>query len=461
MYSDVVISAKNLTKTYRIFGHPGDRIKQAFTLGRVKFHREFTALKDVSVEIKRGETIGIIGRNGSGKSTLLQLICGILKPTSGSVTVNGRVSALLELGAGFNPEFTGRENVYFQGALMGFTKAQIDERFDTIAAFADIGEFTDQPVRTYSSGMFVRLAFAVAVHVDPDIIVIDEALAVGDARFQSLCFRRIMDIRDAGGTILFVSHAPDQVIRICSRAVLMDRGEVLASGIPKQIVGQFQKLLYAPIGAQEEIRKQIRVSHTTRPQELVGEQSSNEYPATNESDQFVNDSLSESYDPALKPLSMVAYESHGAFIDRPEVTTLSGRRVNNILSGKTYRYTYTVRFERDARNVRFGMLIKTNTGIELGGASSAPTFANGIPVISRGASVRVEFQFNCMLNPGVYFLNAGVTGEIDGAEAILHRLLDGEIFRVMTHSASMATAIVDFGCKSEIHITDNHDSINS
>ncbi|PKO58767.1 MAG: ABC transporter ATP-binding protein, partial [Betaproteobacteria bacterium HGW-Betaproteobacteria-17] len=205
MSSDIAISVRNLSKTYRIFGHPGDRIKQALTLGRVPFHREFTALKDVSFEIKKGETVGIIGRNGSGKSTLLQLLCGILKPSSGSVTVNGRVSALLELGAGFNPEFTGRENVYFQGALMGFTRRQMEERFDDIAAFADIGEFVDQPVRMYSSGMFVRLAFAVAIHMEPEILVVDEALGVGDAAFQSKCFQRISAIREGGGSILLVT----------------------------------------------------------------------------------------------------------------------------------------------------------------------------------------------------------------------------------------------------------------
>ena len=223
MCSDVAISVRNLTKTYRIFGHPGDRIKQALTLGRVKFHREFTALRDVSFEIKKGETIGIIGRNGSGKSTLLQLICGILKPTSGSVQVNGRVSALLELGAGFNPEFTGRENVYFHGALIGFTRIEMDARFDDIAAFADIGEFIDQPVRTYSSGMFVRLAFAVAASVEPDVMVVDEALSVGDITFQAKCISIFRKFREQGGTIILVSHDINVVKALCSRVIYLKK----------------------------------------------------------------------------------------------------------------------------------------------------------------------------------------------------------------------------------------------
>ncbi|MEK7207092.1 MAG: ABC transporter ATP-binding protein, partial [Pseudomonadota bacterium] len=244
MPSDLAISARNLTKTYRVFGHPGDRIKQALSLGRMKFNREFTALKDVSFDIKKGETVGIIGHNGSGKSTLLQLICGILKPTSGSVKVNGRVSALLELGAGFNPEFTGRENVYFQAALMGFTQAEMAARFDGIAEFADIGEFIDQPVRTYSSGMFLRLAFAVAISVDPDVLVVDEALAVGDARFQAKCFRRFDALKDRGATILLVSHATEQIVRLCEKALLLHEGVLLANGDAGGVSTRYMELLF-------------------------------------------------------------------------------------------------------------------------------------------------------------------------------------------------------------------------
>jgi len=231
MCSDIAISVKNLTKTYRTFGYPTDRIKQMLTLGRMNFHKEFTALQDVSFEIKKGETVGIIGRNGSGKSTLLQLICGILKPTSGEVKVNGRISALLELGSGFNPEFTGRENVYFQGAVMGVAKEEMDARFDEIVTFADIGEFIDQPVRTYSSGMYVRLAFAIAVSVEPDILVVDEALAVGDLAFQRRCFARLKQLMsDKQRIVILVSHDLRQVERFCSRVLYIQRGHLIADG---------------------------------------------------------------------------------------------------------------------------------------------------------------------------------------------------------------------------------------
>jgi ABC-type polysaccharide/polyol phosphate transport system ATPase subunit len=248
MRSDkIVIAARNLAKSFRLFGHPGDRVKQFLSLGLKRYHREFTALGDVSFDIRRGETIGIIGRNGSGKSTLLQLVCGILKPSAGSIEVHGRVSALLELGAGFNPEFTGRENLYFQGAIMGLGKAAMDARLDAITAFADIGEFIDQPVRTYSSGMFVRLAFAVASHVDPDILVVDEALAVGDAAFQQKCFDRIYDMQSRGMTMLVVSHNPYQIERLCTRVAVMNRGRLSPLSPAKEALSLYHELLHGEL----------------------------------------------------------------------------------------------------------------------------------------------------------------------------------------------------------------------
>ena len=253
MCSDVVISVKNLSKTYRIFGHPGDRIKQAFTLGRVKFHHEFTALKEVSFEIKRGETVGIIGRNGSGKSTLLQLICGILKPTSGTLQVDGRISALLELGAGFNPEFTGRENVYFQGAVMGISKDQMDSRFDEIIAFADIGEFIEQPVRTYSSGMFVRLAFATAIHTAPGILVVDEALSVGDMVFTQRCMAWIRGFKNRGGTILLVSHDLYVLNGLCDRALWLSSGHLEKEGRTREVSEAYMNASFGQSRAAKEI----------------------------------------------------------------------------------------------------------------------------------------------------------------------------------------------------------------
>ena len=240
---DTAISVKNLSKSYRMYPSPAERLKEMLHPFGKKYHRDFWALRDISFEVKKGECIGIIGRNGSGKSTLLQLLCGVLPPTEGEVKVNGRISALLELGAGFNPEFSGRENVYMNGALMGFTKEEMDDRFDAIAGFADIGDFIEQPVRTYSSGMYVRLAFACAVNVDPDILIVDEALAVGDIRFQQRCYAKFESFRESGKTILFVSHSLDSIKMYCSRAALLDGGRVIEEGQPKEVVNKYLKIM--------------------------------------------------------------------------------------------------------------------------------------------------------------------------------------------------------------------------
>lgn len=252
MSSDIAIQVHNVSKCYQIYGQPRDRLKQ-FVIPRVQrafgqrpsqFYRDFWALKDVSFDVRKGETVGVIGRNGSGKSTLLQIITGTLSPTSGRVTTSGRIAALLELGSGFNPDFTGRENVYLNGALLGFSTAQIDDRFDAIAAFADIGEHLDQPVKTYSSGMLVRLAFAVQVQVEPDILIVDEALAVGDALFQKRCFQRIEKLVSDGTTLLFVSHDQESVRTLTHRALLLHKGRPYHWGLSSEVVLSYRKLLH-------------------------------------------------------------------------------------------------------------------------------------------------------------------------------------------------------------------------
>lgn len=230
MKNEIAIKVENLTKTYKLYDSPTDRLKEALHWRGKKYHKDFHALNDVSFEIKKGETVGIIGKNGSGKSTLLKIITGVLSPTSGKVTVNGRISALLELGAGFNPEYTGMENIYFQGNLMGYSNEEMANKVDAIVEFADIGDFINQPVKSYSSGMFARLAFAVAINVEPDILIVDEALSVGDAKFQNKCLTRIKLMQELGVTILFVSHSTAQINAICTYAVWLNNGKVTEQG---------------------------------------------------------------------------------------------------------------------------------------------------------------------------------------------------------------------------------------
>ncbi|MBD1862953.1 MULTISPECIES: ABC transporter ATP-binding protein [Trichocoleus] len=240
--NEIAISVKNVSKCFKKYPHPVARLQEILLPGKSKAE-EFWALQDISFEVPKGETLGVVGRNGSGKSTLLQIIAGTLTPTTGAVQVNGRISALLELGSGFNPEFTGRQNVFFNGRLLGLSQKEIEDKFDEIARFADIGEFIDQPVKTYSSGMFVRLAFAVAVNVDPDILIVDEALAVGDIVFQHRCIRRMRALMESGITTLFVSHDASAIKTLCSSAIMVHDGKMYTSGSPNQVIIDYMKLV--------------------------------------------------------------------------------------------------------------------------------------------------------------------------------------------------------------------------
>lgn len=449
MHSDIAISVKNLTKIYRIFGHPGDRIKQTLALGQQRYYREFSALKDVSVDIKKGAFVGIVGRNGSGKSTLLQIVCGILKPTQGSVNVAGRISALLELGAGFNPEFTGRENVFFQGAILGISKEAMSRRFDQIAAFADIGEFIDQPVRVYSSGMYLRLAFATAVSVDPEILVVDEALAVGDAGFRSRCFRRIGELRDSGCTILLVTHDMEQVLKFCNQAILMDDGEVLFFGKTELVAKHAQVLLTATSDTRETVRQELRRSQLTARDERATVSTLPTIDGEGNSTSAVA-----AYDPDFKSATRMSYEPNGALIESVRILCASGQRVNQLKSGERYRCVFQIRFTKDAFNVRFAFLIKTAGLQDLGGAYSSPTPVEGIPSACAGTSLEVEFEFNCVLNPGTYFLSVSLFGSLADIEFALHGIANAEVFRVIGDTSHSGISSVDFGSRASIRWND-------
>ncbi|WP_449429423.1 ABC transporter ATP-binding protein [Rhodanobacter umsongensis] len=449
MSSDVAIRVEGLFKSFPIYEKPHHRLMQMLAPGpRERWYREFQALRDVDFTVRRGETVGIVGRNGSGKSTLLQVICGTLAPTKGTVDVHGRVAALLELGAGFNPEFTGRENVYMNGSVLGLSRAEIDARFDDIAAFADIGEFIEQPVKSYSSGMYIRLAFAVAINVTPDILVIDEALSVGDEAFQRKCFARINAIRDAGATVLFVSHSAGSVIQLCDRAVLMDRGELLAHGTPKFVVSRYHKLLYAPAEKAMAIREGIRSDTAAGISGSSAGDDATDAVVTQDGAVAVDAAY---LDEGMVPQSTVRYQSRGATIEHPRIETLQGRRVNVLKPGGEYIYTYRVSFQDAAVAVRFGMMIKTVTGIELGGAATAPQGASELVAIPGQAFV-ARFRFRAMLAPGVYFLNAGVTAHDVEGEIYLDRLIDVEMLRVMPDEQRVATGIVDFHVLPDIAV---------
>lgn len=405
---DIAISVRNLTKTYRLFGHPGDRIKQAMTFGRVKFHREFTALDNVSFEIGKGECVGIIGRNGSGKSSLLQVICGILKPTSGSVKINGRIAALLELGAGFNPEFTGRENVYFQGMLMGISREQMDRRFDEIAAFADIGEFMDEPVRTYSSGMFVRLAFTVAINVDPEILVVDEALAVGDAQFQAKCFREFEELKGKGKTIVMVSHAMEQIVRSCDYVLMLDQGGVVERGSPAEVIRKYHENISARLIQPERKKSSFRGGELYEKGERFH----------------------------LRPLynaSEMRYGTNAARIVDCVCMNAVGEEIIGAIDGcASIKMNLTVHCERDIQYPILGLSIRTVDGVTVFGENTANYSAFSEEMLVGPADYFVEIALVPHLLAGDYFVSLGLVEGGHKEVEPLDRRIDSIHLKIIT-----------------------------
>jgi len=436
---DIVINTNKVCKNFHIYDTPLHRLLENF-IPRMEKHKTFQALSDISIKVSRGETVGIVGRNGAGKSTLLQIICGTLAPTSGSVVVNGRVAALLELGAGFNPEFTGRENVYMNAAILGLKKKEINERFDDIAEFADIGVYLDQPVKTYSSGMYTRLAFAVAINSNPDILIVDEALSVGDEAFQRRCFSRLLQIRDEGTTIFFVSHSAALVVELCDRAILIDRGELLLSGRPKMVVSKYHRLMYASDDKAAILRQEIKDSASQ--QQYIPDTSSadgrQENGATEE-----GETTRDFFEPTLVSKSTVKYEQQGGEIIDPHIETLNGERVNVLSRGQQYDYVYEIRFNDEAYGVRWGTVIKTIPGLEIGGVISHPV-GNGLEYVESGDVINAKLRFTCSLLPGTYFMNAGVVGIVNGAEQFLDRIMDAFMFRVHPEANLKVVGIVDF-----------------
>lgn len=444
MGEEVVISLNNISKSFKQYTHPVDRLKELLLPTKSRA-QEFWALRDINLQIFQGQTVGIVGRNGSGKSTLLQIIVKTLTPTTGDVIVKGRVAALLELGSGFNPEFTGRQNVFFNGRILGLSQGEIEAKFDEITAFADIGDFINQPVKTYSSGMFVRLAFAVAISSNPDILVVDEALSVGDEAFQRKCFSRIQSIQERGGTILFVSHSAASIIELCQIAFLIDRGELLLKGAPKLVVSKYQKLIYVPPDKLDTIRQEIKDLNSQTNKQKIKQIEQNK---TSDIIEISND-IDIDYDPNIVPQSTISYISQGAKISNVCVTTTDRKKVNILRKKREYIYKYQVTFTETAYKIRFGMLIKTVSGFELGGAASH-TLNQPVECINKGDIVEVEFKFRCLLQPGVYFLNAGVVGFIDETETYLDRHIDVAMFRVYPEEDCLETGLVDFCVQPDI-----------
>jgi lipopolysaccharide transport system ATP-binding protein len=402
MSSEFSVEVDQVVKIYPIFSKPYDRLKQMVVGSRKKYYREFRALDAVSFKIPRGSTFGLLGQNGSGKSTILQIIAGILQPTSGAIRANGRIAALLELGAGFNPEFTGRENVFLNSALLGITTGEVTAILPQIEEFADIGDFIDQPVKTYSSGMFARLAFAVASSVRPEILIVDEILAVGDAKFQARCFKRLRELQDLGTTIILVTHSVEQIITHCSHAVVLDRGRVHFDGSAKSAANVYLDLLF---GAEKKEKKVL--------------DSSEKKPITTplRTNQVTDLRLKDR--PYYNPYEYRWGDGKAEILD-VEISREGSSGDGIIPSGDTTEFRLLVQFKQPIMRPIFGFTVKTKDGTAVFGSNSEiHNQDNLISDVVEGEIVEVLFKLQMSLIAGDYFISFGVASAISG-EVVPH-----------------------------------------
>ena len=411
--SEFAIQVKHLDKMYKLYNKPSDRLRE--TLGFKVPVREHYALRDVNFQVERGETVGIIGTNGSGKSTILKIITGVLNPTAGEVKVDGRISALLELGAGFNMEYTGIENVYLNGTMMGFSKEEVDARLQDILDFADIGDFVYQPVKSYSSGMFVRLAFAVAINIDPEILIVDEALSVGDVFFQAKCYRKFEEFKKMGKTILFLSHDLSSISRYCDRVILLNKGVKLEEGSPKQMVDMYKQLLVGQDPAKAEEKKEEQ-----------------------------KESWSQQFQ--VNP-NMLEYGTKLAEIVDFAVLDDKDRCTNTIEKGSSFRIRMKVVFHQDIQEPIMAYTFKDIKGTEITGTNTLFE-KKSVEHSQAGDSCTVTFEQEMFLQGGEYLLSFGCTGYKDGEFTVFHRLYDACNITVVSNKNTVG--FYDMNSKVEI-----------
>ena len=397
--SDIAIKVNHVSKIYRLYDQPMDRLKESLGFTKQKKYKEHYALKDVSFDVHRGETVGIIGTNGSGKSTILKIITGVLNPSLGDVQINGRISALLELGAGFNQEYTGIQNVYLNGTMMGFTREEIDAKLQDILDFADIGDFVNQPVKTYSSGMFVRLAFAVAINIDPEILIVDEALSVGDVFFQAKCYHKFEEFKEMGKTILFVSHDLGSIGKYCDRVVLLNKGDKMAEGSPKDMIDLYKKVLVNHFDGKDEKNTEEELHKECPKQE--GEWKNYLMQNPNVSDY------------GEKRAEIIDY----AIVDNRGLIT------NNIQKGTTFTVRMKVRFHEDIEEPIFAFTIKDLQGTDVTGTNTMYEKIN-FGTVKQGEEKTVSFTQDMNLQGKNYLLSLGCVGFRENEFAVYHRLYD-------------------------------------
>ena len=432
----IAIQATGVEKVYKLYDKPSDRLKEALGLSGKKKYREHYALKGVDMTIYQGETVGIIGTNGSGKSTILKIITGVLNATKGNVEVNGRISALLELGAGFNMEYNGIENVYLNGTMIGFSKKEIDEKLPDILEFADIGEYVNQPVKTYSSGMFVRLAFALAINVEPEILIVDEALSVGDVFFQSKCYRRMEEIRQKGTTILMVTHDMGSIIKYCDKVVLLNKGNFVAEGAPGHMVDLYKKIL---AGQMEGLEAAKDVDSDFSGETAEKEQKEKTYQLPH--GKLMKDSLTINSNRTEYGDGRAEIYDLGLFDQRGNLTNL-------LLKGEEFTIKEKIRFAAPIQSPIFTYTIKDKKGTDLTGTN---TLFEGTDVhpVKEGDIYDVAFTQKMTLQGGEYLLSMSCTGFEGGEHVVYHRLYDVANITVISNKNTVGVYDMESQVKAE------------
>lgn len=457
---EYAIQVQDVSKVYQLYDKPIDRLKESLSLSHKSYHKDFFALNGISFQVKKGETVGIIGTNGSGKSTILKIITGVLTPTSGEVKVSGVISALLELGAGFNMDYTGIENIYMNGTMMGFSRKEMEEKLSDILEFADIGDFVHQPVKTYSSGMFVRLAFALAINVEPEILIVDEALSVGDVFFQAKCYRRMEEIRKNGTTILMVTHDMGSVIKYCNRVVLLNKGHFVAEGAPGKMVDLYKKILAnqmddleAELSAENDFSGEMVSRTGKKPEEMEPEalNGGREWAKTEQSSGGLNE-IAEVKGLMKDHLTInpnrTEYGNGKAEIYDLGLFDERGNLTNLLLKGEYFTIREKIRFRAEIQAPIFTYTIKSKMGEELSGTNTMFEGADICPV-KAGDGYEVNFRQKMTLQGGEYLLSMSCTGFEQGEHTVYHRLYD--IANITVISNKNTVGIYDM--ESEVRAT--------
>ena len=449
--SENAIEVKDVTKVYRLYDKPIDRLKESLSLSHKSLHKDFYALNGLSFQVEKGQTVGIIGTNGYGKSTILKIITGVLTPTTGTVTVNGKISALLELGAGFNMDYTGIENIYMNGTMMGYTKKEMDDKLQEILDFADIGDFVYQPVKTYSSGMFVRLAFALAINVEPEILIVDEALSVGDVFFQAKCYRRMEEIRKSGTTILMVTHDMGSIIKYCDKVVLLNKGEFIAEGNPGHMVDLYKKILANQMDSLREELENDYSGGMTKDGTAGGKTDGKKISARKAARETglmkdkitINSNRTEYGDGRAEIFDLGLFDARGNL-------------TNLLLKGEMFTIKERIRFNAPLKCPIFTYTIKDKKGTDLSGTNTMYEGADVKPV-EKGDVYDVSFTQKMTLQGGEYLLSMSCTGFEGEEHVVYHRLYDVANITVISNKNTVGVYDMESEVETKLTRGQNHE----